>query len=84
MILPLPFLVEAWEVSQNLGGWRWLSPHVATRLATVIGGYVVLILLLQLQTVESSRRPLKDKLGVVSEICNRQKNALLVGYSGAL
>jgi len=55
-------------------------PHLATRLAAVTDGYVGLILLWQLQArrvygVDNSRWLRKDKFGMVSEICNRQKNA---------
>ena len=40
---------------------------------------VVLIPSLQVQTRRQLTRPQKDNFGVVSEICNRQQNAYLIG-----
>jgi len=45
--------------------------HLPTCMATVTDGYVVLILALQLQTVDISYQPRKDKFSMVNEICNQ-------------
>jgi len=49
--------------------WRF-SPHLVTPLATLTDGHVVLIFYCNCKAVDSSRRPRKDKFGMVSETCN--------------
>jgi len=59
------------------------ATHLVTRLATATNGRVVLScsFCCKCKPLDSSRRPRKDKFGLVSAICNRQQNAKLVGYT---
>jgi len=59
---------------QNLGGTEPFRPHLATRLAVVTDGNVVLIFLLRLQSRGQLTPATIRYIYVVSEICNRQQN----------
>jgi len=68
-------LISAIFAVQHWGNDGAFHHHLSMRLASVIDHYLILIFLLQLHNHCCQATPATErKLGMVGEVCNRQKN----------